>query len=716
MAKSFEYYEKLFHLSNDHAQQMCQIAARVEKMWEGYSSIPYFTTHGPLHNETIIDLLTKLIPDSMNPQFSELESYLLLVGAWLHDVGMLDLDFFREQYRPADVRAQHHERSARWLVHYAVELGLSAAETDVVAYLVKMHRKKENIEHCPDRMFVGSQRVRTRLAAALLRLADALHIDETRAPLKEYSLYRMTGMPAEAKFHWVKARAVQGIELNLTQGLIKVQIGVPVDSGEGEFRPLADFIRQEIESELETVRHTLAKERCPFSMDVLVEPIKIPGLERGSSRANEIDELNNLISIDVSPNARRLAMVILQSIEQISPIEQHPTTAKHVLETLQNLQDYAKDLVPKVVARRCHVAAVRAFVALVLLLRGEEPASRWQTTLSLFTLLDVTPLPNPSKAKEEMERSLTAVIEKIKFPSANKECEAILQWTYKYFTWEQHLLNGGVDNLKRKATEEGADILRESDRILLYGTSASVIDLLEAVSIPNPQMKEHLEIFVAECRVKSNYATTDKIIYNDGIEYARRIAQKGYKKVAIVPDAAIAHLLLPRSYYEQAIETTSSRHVADKEGREDQETDWLAKSDSITKVFFGFNGLNLEHRFAVHSCGHLALTLLAKGLRSSTTGTSTAKVYLVGTTSKCGMVDYKHVEPRSIKTWLTGDTKLLEEYGISDYNPIDDIIKLDLVDSVVSDLGILAPDKFLEEFKRFLKESEEQFESLLSSF
>jgi len=270
-----------------------------------------------------------------------------------------------------------------------------------------------------------------------------------------------------------------------------------------------------------------------------------------------------------------------------------------------------------------------------------------------------------------------------------------------------------VYNLRQKAKEEGASILKAGDRILLYGTSASVIDLLEAVS--NPDMQEHLEIFVAECRVKSNYATTNNMIFNDGIEYARRIAQKGYKKVAIVPDAAIAHLLLPKSYYEQAVETTASKRITAEAEQEDQETNWLAKSDPITKIFFGFNGLNLEHRFAVHSCGHLALTLLAKGLCNSAEEATTAEVYLVGTTSKCGMVHYKHVEPRSIKTWLTGDIKLLEQHGISDYNPVDDIIKLDLVDWVISDLGIMPPDKFLEKFEVSLQESEEQFASSLNS-
>jgi translation initiation factor 2B subunit (eIF-2B alpha/beta/delta family) len=711
MTSPIDYLETTFQLSRDHAEQLCRIEVRVAKLWEANLSIPYFTTHGPIHNKAVIGLLTQLIPASMNTPAYELERYLLLVGAWLHDVGMLDLDFFTEQYRPSTVRGQHHDRSARWLVYHATELGLSAAEADTVAYLVKMHRKKEDLETCPDQMWIGSQKVRIRLMSALLRLADALHIDESRAPLQEYSLYRMTGMPAEAKFHWVKARAVQGIELNLPQGVIKVQIDIPEKSTEGEFRPLADFIRQEIESELETVRQTLAKEGCPFLMDVSVDLVQVPGLKRGSNRANEIDELNNLISIDVSPNARRLVTVILQSIKQINPETQGQPTAKHVLETLESLRDYVKDLVPKVVARRCHVAAVRAFVALVLLLKGEKPTFRWHTSLSLFTLLDgkFVSRSEPAEAKEQIESNLTYAIEQIVFPSDEEKCRDILQQINQYFVAELQQLNKAIENLNHVIDENGKSdtpILNTDDRILLYGTSASVIDLLETVSKVKNEMKECLEIFVAECRVKSNYATAN-IIFNDGIEYARRIAQIGYKKVAIVPDAAIAHLLLPRSYYEQAIEPSIRESKADNDNKD---IVWLARSDPITKIFFGFNGLDLKQQFAVHSCGHLALTLLAKRPGDGGEDTSIAQVYLVGTTSKCGTVHYKHVESRSTKTWLTSDSKPLDGPPmIYDYNPVDDIIKLDLVDWIISDLGILSPRQFLREFKDYLKDAEKQF-------
>ncbi len=704
-----DYYQKHYLLSEQHALIVYQIGLRVEKLWEAHVSLPYYTTHGPSHNITIIELLTKILPVSMNDPYFELDRYILLVSAWLHDVGMLDLDFFTEQYRHSEVRAKHHERSARWLLHNAVDLGLSAPEADAVAFLVKMHRKKEKLEVCPEEMFLGARKVRSRLISALLRLADGLHVDETRAPLKEYSLYKMTGMPSEAKFHWIKARAVQGLDIDPKQGTIRVQIGIPGDKETGEvlFRPLGDFIKEEIDSELETVRGTLAKEGSPLFSDVKVELIKIPGLNSGSNRAKEIEELNNLISIDVSPNARRLTTVILKSIEQIRSPDQGGVTAKYTLEALQNLKDYAKDLLPKVVARRCHVPVVKAFVALVKLLNGQKKGADWESSLSLSAFLQE--INDKVASKKDIEKDLENAIDEIDFPQAYEDCKSILDSVSEHFKQAQKIQGNMIiklgeilkNNLNNTDKNGISPVLTPDDRILLYGTSESVLDVLKEASTIE-RMKESLEIFIAECRVKSNYSSTNNIIYNDGIEYTRRIREFGYMRTAIIPDAAVAHMLLPKEYYEKA---------AEPEYNEQNMSDWKREKRPVSKVFLGFNGLNVDEKFAIHSCGHLAVALMAKGLRprgdpnseistESEAATSNAKLYLVGTTNKCGIVKYKHTESRAIGNWLMGNTAALDNNIIGDHNPIDDIIKLDLVDYIISDLGISSPDDFVNEYKQ----------------
>ena len=121
---------------------------------------------------------------------------------------------------------------------------------------------------------------------------------------------------------------------------------------------------------------------------------------------------------------------------------------------------------------------------------------------------------------------------------------------------------------------------------------------------------------------------------------------------------------------------------------------WLESSRPITKIFIGYNGLDVEQQFAVHSCGHLAVTVLAKNK-----GTSIAQVYLVGTSNKHGKLYYKHLEKRSEITWLKGNRNSVFK-ALCDYNPLEDIIKLDLVDYVISDLGFAKTKTFLDTYNR----------------
>ena len=345
--------------------------------------------------------------------------------------------------------------------------------------------------------------------------------------------------------------------------------------------------------------------------------------------------------------------------------------------------------------RRCHVATVRAFVALVLLLRGEEPWPDWLYDLSLLKLLDDKVLPKAPATQDALRKRLLDRIDGVNFPKRDADCLELLKRVHRYFEWELRQLTETVQNLKNQAKAHVGTLLQKGDRILLYGLSDSVLDLLDAGAT---ELGENVEVLVAECRVKSNYSTTNTPIYNDGLEYARKVVDKKYKHVAIVPDAAIAHLLLPESYYADALEETSDRAPDAPKKDSDAADAWLANPTPITKILFGFNGLDLENKFAVHSCGHLALTLLAKYFKEKNESRY-PQVYLVGTSSKCGRLHYKHVEPRSTKTWLTGRVETLSDLKVWDYNPVDDIIKLELVDVILSDLGAHTRDEFIDAYK-----------------
>jgi hypothetical protein len=701
-----DYYLLHFGISKNHADNLLNISQFVEQSWTSKQNLPYFTTHGSSHNIAILNALDEMLKAYVNIKLTEMEVYLLLISAWLHDIGMLDWDCLSEKFVSEYVRNNHHKRSAKYVLHNARECSLSRGESHAVAWLVKMHRKKEKLEDCPERIIVGTSEIRARLLAAFLRLADALHVDESRTPDHEYSLYRMTGMPSEAKFHWIKSRAVQGIKANYAQSRVIVHINVPFENHSpqsqaepdlSKFSPLAGFIEQEIETELAGIRSTLAEAGCPILNDVIVKLGIVPCFERGSSNSSEVEELNSIISTDVSPNAHQLSDVILRSILNIVIDNENRVKEKDIYGIFDELKEFAKDLVPKMVARRCHVAAMTPFINLLHILTGNE-------TVDVFSY-DVNPLHALLKLNESnyadgtqnktatlfYNEKLTEFINKIVPPDMNEETKSRIRKVKEYFKKEQTRTIKMFEDLKKYVKGKRKMILDRGDSILVFGFSQSVLGVLDVCKHDDEEIVNCVQVFVAECHAKCKYSITNRVIYNDGLEYAREIKRLGYRRVAIIPDAAVAHLLLPISDYEDITDPTEKPLMGCVAGNKDSV---IEVRKPINKVFIGFNGLDPLIKFAIHSCGHLGITLLAKGLQKKTSNAVKPKVYMVGTTNKLGKLYYKHFEGRSGTAWLTGKE---ETEGIVYYNPLEDIISLDQVDWIISDKGVKLVGAFLSE-------------------
>jgi len=729
-----ELYD-FFDLSQKYKDIIRKIQDQVETEWKITSALPYFTTHGPEHNLRVISILRQLLSEyDIHKSLNEKERFLLIAAAWLHDIGMLDV-LKNQPFSKETVREEHHKRSAQWVQEHAKELGLSISEADIVSHLVQYHRKKEDLEKCPGKMFARHTKIRCRFIAAFLRLADALHVDETRAPDPEYALYKMTGMPTEAKFHFVKAKVVQGVIPSPTYHHVKAQIGIPEGKTGDHFKALTDFIRQELEDEIETVRTTLASEGYPLILSVDVECVPIPGLIKESERAKEIELLNSLISIDVSPNARMLTEVVLHCLEQISKSKDQPVNKRVILDTLQAFKEYAKDLIPKVVTRRCHIAITKLFLVLIKLLMNKK-VQEDDLRGDIIKILGKERYPiSHDYALDDIKKHLTTLVGEISFErlTENEGLDIINRIDY-FFKKQLQKFSDLKKKLQEAVKDKIDDIIRNGDRILLYGNSASVLDILESfkAKIKSSGSKQHyeqilesIEIFISECRVKSNHSSTNKIIYNDGLAYARKIIQAGFKKVTVVPDASIAHLLLPEEYYADAVEYHSPQNT--KNEVSDSSVEWYRTPKPVNKVFIGFNGLNIDKQFATHSCGHLAVVRLAhydSKVRSNNPKeekkTTQAQVYLVGTTNKCGNVYYKHTEPREVK-WLTGQEEPFQVIvgpenqmkTIDTYNPVDDIIRLDLVNMIITDCGVFEKDefdKFREIINKMIKDELKDFE------
>jgi len=178
----------------------------------------YYTDHTVDHSERVIALLDGLTAGMMatDKRLSSTEVSVLLVAAYLHDIGMQD-----ERFADGDlevIRDTHHEVTAELIyraVEYpaqAVNLGLPGDPglVEAVALVAKGHRRVDLNAAEYEPLVHSGEVVRLRLLAALLRFGDELDIDHRRVDLEQMKLL---ALPMESQLHWWKCHYVSGVSI-----------------------------------------------------------------------------------------------------------------------------------------------------------------------------------------------------------------------------------------------------------------------------------------------------------------------------------------------------------------------------------------------------------------------------------------------------------------------------------------------------------------------
>lgn len=132
----------------------------------------YLTDHGKGHIETVIRRAGRLLGE--NICFSAYEVYLLLVAIFLHDAGNI---FGREE---------HERRVSRIVTELGSLLGEDTPEKRMISNIAAAHGgringSKDTIGNLLRHVHILGKQVRVQALAALLRFADELADDSTRA-------------------------------------------------------------------------------------------------------------------------------------------------------------------------------------------------------------------------------------------------------------------------------------------------------------------------------------------------------------------------------------------------------------------------------------------------------------------------------------------------------------------------------------------------------
>ncbi len=243
--------------------------------------LPFYTEHGEGHCKAVESFLDKIIWKNGDGVLDEKHDFIpspeeamyLLSATWLHDIGMWYGIFDNE--KPGDVRRrtrviklreEHEVRAARYILEkWAKDCSWESEEKDWLCNICVYHRGhipmssfepvKTTGCHMPDRQ------IRLSVLAALLRLADACHVDKRRAPQRVMGLYISLGMPREARVHWERADLIKDVEFGHDKSRIILKGHYPrkFDFGLREFdvREVGEMICENVQRELRSVQQTL---------------------------------------------------------------------------------------------------------------------------------------------------------------------------------------------------------------------------------------------------------------------------------------------------------------------------------------------------------------------------------------------------------------------------------------------------------------------------
>ena len=259
----------------------------------------YYTDHGLGHSEKVIKILNEL---TEGVKLSEYENFLLKCSAWLHDIGMLmrEGEDINDPEVCDKIRGEHHKRSAEYISKHWREIGLSdETEATIIQWICYAHSSKEDISKVPEEIHAAGENVRTRLLAALLRLADALDCCKNRLPPEDYRL--LPQIPQESQEEYWKHEIVERVEIKGSE----ISVEMLLKYKDHKENNVADKVKEKIEEELNSVRDVLERYNLHFELDFNVnEPPKLeerpPSIRtiEAYKRVRNEDELKNVVEDD----------------------------------------------------------------------------------------------------------------------------------------------------------------------------------------------------------------------------------------------------------------------------------------------------------------------------------------------------------------------------------------------------------------------------------
>lgn len=537
---------------------------------EQNSDIDYFTPHGYTHSAAVEAIVNTMLKNCSNQScyadtlhLTELEKFLLSASIWTHDLGMIAkiakeyYDDCRDSYSIRKTRDDHDKISAWHLSKKYRQVFLGGCQNldgeiedefkdktmesyvHVINLIIKYHRRKTDIEECPDEIYLGEDQVRCRLLACFLRLGDTLNIDSSRYDSKRYDFLLYGDFDRESRLHWLKSCIISNIYLDAKNQQAIVNIHLPEISGcdkgkkgideqeKDDERNLKEMIKREIDEDLVAVRETFRRYSLPIYVKTGIVISRIPGFDK--NMRSDIAGLLSDLDLKSSLTSTQVINESLASIYHLGNMNnyQYKKFYYQFDQLIRHLESVHEE-------RPCHVGVTKII----------------DGTRAVFLGL-------PNKDSTEVQ-------------SSDVECA---QKKLK-------ILYNKIREMRKRAKEEiltsrNVRFLEDVQNIFLFGHSSAIRDLLKKhAEESNSNIWENDDIYVFECAGKRRFSAENCLEYSDGIYYASKIRDLGFKNVKIVPDVQFATILEKDAIY--------------AEGKKDSTR--ISGSNSV--LLFGANGID----------------------------------------------------------------------------------------------------------------------------
>jgi len=667
----------------------------LHKAHEAKPQLKWYTPHGESHYLAVENRIFELIPSESNDpsdekppymQLTESERFFLLTSAWIHDIGMIRGIFSNDELLNDDqIREDHHIRSEKFIVNNYSSLSIEEKEAVVFGLLARYHRRRCFIDECPEEITIsGHGNIRVKLLAAYLRLADALHIDQTRVPAYSYAITLAYNIPIHAKIHWLRGMFVIGVKIDISKKMIILSFKSPIelDSDENNdsitialertLETIYDVIIQDLTSELDTVKEVLVYAGITYFLVIKKQMVKV---QFNDQLKNDINTVLNYYFLMDNPSSSALYRMVLESIKGIIT-----SSKQEGSEWTSLVNNFLKEINDRILkTRQCHTGLKRLVEEII---KKKEESTR----IGYF-----------EEYINERESNLLEERRKIRESAILYfETEILLREKEKDHTYNILLYGFSELVIKSLCGFRDAVIIQKLDNEEFRKNPTLIRKELEG------EASKKFRIFICEAQPKNRTGWGGKIFYYDALGYSQSLIKRGFKEVYIIPDAIAGTLL-----FQQFLNVNNI---------------YTSKTPNIDFVMVGANGFD-KLRFR-HSAGHAMIAGLTKFTQVNNNDSSTSPpvfilCLLTNKFDKDGLQSkdsddkdsddneeniimnngwrFKNSfynEPVRNNIFVSQDANMkriltIENKGILFYNPREDVIPINLVDIVICEKGFL---------------------------